>query len=104
MFALCYLLQTCTLTQHNSPADYNTGETINSLQFAARCKDVTNSVAGGPAAAAAQLQALRRELNKAKASTSGTTANTSTDNGNSNGGIVGVLPGPKKPATLGRPV
>jgi hypothetical protein len=99
-----YLVYTTyTLFIQHSPADYNTGETINSLQFAARCKDVTNSVAGGPAAAAAQLQALRRELNKAKAST-GATASAGTDNSTSNGGVVGVLPGPKKPATLGRPV
>ncbi|KAG5183712.1 kinesin motor protein-like protein [Tribonema minus] len=64
-----------------SPADYNTSETINSLQFAARCKDVTNSsVAGG----AAQLQALQRELNRLKAPENGTA--------------------PKKPAQLGRPV
>lgn len=52
-----------------SPADYNASETINALQFAARCKSVTNSTgggAGGGAAAAAQVQALRRELEKLK--------------------------------------
>lgn len=51
-----------------SPADYNASETINALQFAARCKTVTNSAGGpgNPAAAAAQVQALRRELQKLK--------------------------------------
>lgn len=51
-----------------SPADYNAAETINALQFAARCKTVTNSAggAGGGAAAAAQVQALRKELQKLK--------------------------------------
>lgn len=52
-----------------SPADYNASETINALQFAARCKSVTNSAGAGGAgggAAAAQVQALRRELQKLK--------------------------------------
>jgi len=47
-----------------SPADYNAGETGNALNFAARCKDVTNSVGGGAAAQQAQIQALRRQLEK----------------------------------------
>ncbi|CAM9267757.1 unnamed protein product, partial [Choristocarpus tenellus] len=68
-----------------SPADYNAGETINALQFAARCKDVTNSVMGGGKGAAAQVQALRRELQKLKQE--------------------GVEGGPKKkPAQLSRPL
>lgn len=50
-----------------SPADYNGSETLNALQFAARCKSVTNSAGpGGGGAAAAQVQALRRELQKLK--------------------------------------
>ncbi|CAM9186530.1 unnamed protein product [Ascophyllum nodosum] len=50
-----------------SPADYNTSETLNALQFAARCKSVVNSAGScGGAAAAAQVQALRRELEKLK--------------------------------------
>lgn len=72
-----------------SPADYNASETINALQFAARCKTVTNSAGGGGAggaAAAAQVQALRRELQKLK------------------GGDGGEKGPANKPVTLARPV
>ncbi|CAM9709129.1 unnamed protein product [Pylaiella littoralis] len=70
-----------------SPADYNASETINALQFAARCKSVTNSAGpgGGGAAAAAQVQALRRELQKLK------------------GGDGGGNEAAKKPTQLARP-
>ncbi|CAM9141926.1 unnamed protein product [Scytosiphon promiscuus] len=71
-----------------SPADYNASETINALQFAARCKSVTNSTGqgGGGAAAAAQVQALRRELQKLK------------------GGEGGGNEAAKKPTQLARPL
>lgn len=49
-----------------SPADYNISETLSSLSFAQRCKDVTNSAGGPPAQQAAQLAALRKELAKLK--------------------------------------
>lgn len=49
-----------------SPADYNTSESNNSLGFASRCKDITNSVAAGPGAQQAQMQALKKELAKLK--------------------------------------
>jgi hypothetical protein len=45
-----------------SPADYNTAETISSLSFAARCKDITNAVSNGPGIQAAQVQALKKQL------------------------------------------
>ncbi|CAM9809238.1 unnamed protein product [Ectocarpus fasciculatus] len=71
-----------------SPADYNASETLNALQFAARCKSVTNSTGpgGGGAAAAAQVQALRRELQKLK------------------GGDGGGNEAAKKPTQLARPL
>ena len=47
-----------------SPADYNISETVNSLGFAKRCKDVTNS--GGPGGNNAQVLALKKELAKMK--------------------------------------
>ncbi len=70
-----------------SPADYNASETLNALQFAARCKSVTNNAGpgGGGAAAAAQVQALRRELQKLK------------------GGDGGGNEAAKKPTQLARP-
>jgi hypothetical protein len=53
-----------------SPADYNVSETVSSLGFAQRCKDVQNSGggkgAGGNASQAAQVKALRDELKKLK--------------------------------------
>jgi hypothetical protein len=49
-----------------SPADYNTSETISSLGFGTRCKDITNSVQAGPQVQAAQLAALKKELAKLK--------------------------------------
>jgi len=51
-----------------SPADYNNMESNNSLAFAARCKDITNSVSVGPQGATQQVQinALKRELAKLK--------------------------------------
>jgi hypothetical protein len=47
-----------------SPADYNVSETSNSLGFAKRCKDVTNT--GGPGGNNQQLNALKKELAKLK--------------------------------------
>ena len=49
-----------------SPADDNAGETANSLGFAARCKDVKNMAVANPMQQAAQLQALRAELQRLK--------------------------------------
>lgn len=54
---------------NTSPADYNVPETVSSLGFASRCKDITNSgVSSGPGAQAAQVQALKKELAKLKKS------------------------------------
>mmetsp|Transcript_12635 Transcript_12635/g.25766 ORF Transcript_12635/g.25766 Transcript_12635/m.25766 type:complete len:1150 (-) Transcript_12635:39-3488(-) len=49
-----------------SPADYNRSETGNSLDFAKRCKNVKNYQQGGSAGQAAQLKALKAELDKLK--------------------------------------
>lgn len=50
-----------------SPADYNTAESMSSLGFAQRCKDVTNTVSGGPQGAQqGQINALKKELAKLK--------------------------------------
>jgi hypothetical protein len=51
-----------------SPADYNSAETLSSLAFGTRCKDITNSVQAGPQVQAAQLAALKKELAKLKKS------------------------------------
>jgi Kinesin motor domain len=51
---------------NTSPADYNVAESNSSLSFAARCKDVTNSVAAAPGVQAAQMMALKKELAKLK--------------------------------------
>jgi len=47
---------------NTSPADYNTAETVSSLSFAQRCKDITNAVSAGPGVQAAQVQALKKQL------------------------------------------
>jgi len=49
-----------------SPADYNVNESNSSMQFASRCKDVTNATAAPPAMQAAQLSQLKKELAKLK--------------------------------------
>lgn len=49
-----------------SPADYNTAETVSSLSFGTRCKDITNAVQTGPGVQAAQMNALKKELAKLK--------------------------------------
>ena len=49
-----------------SPADYNVSESSSSMQFASRCKDVTNATAAPPAVQAAQLNQLKKELAKLK--------------------------------------
>lgn len=56
---------------NTSPADYNVPETNNSLGFASRCKDITNSVASNPAVQQAQLNALKKELTRLKKTGSG---------------------------------
>ena len=47
-----------------SPADRNVQETLSSLGFGAKCKDV--GLAAGPAVQAAQLNNLKKELAKLK--------------------------------------
>ena len=57
-----------------SPADYNVSETVSSLGFAQRCKDVQNTGGKGGAANAnqsAQVKALRDELMKLKKAAGG---------------------------------
>mmetsp|Transcript_1836 Transcript_1836/g.4591 ORF Transcript_1836/g.4591 Transcript_1836/m.4591 type:complete len:294 (-) Transcript_1836:155-1036(-) len=54
-----------------SPADYNRKETANSLDFAKRCRNVTNSAVaskghGSKGGSASQIKALRAELSKIK--------------------------------------
>lgn len=49
-----------------SPADYNSAETCNALDFAKRCKDVTNNVVGGSSKELGQVKALRAELTRLK--------------------------------------
>lgn len=49
-----------------SPADYNVSETVSSLGFATRCKDVTNSGAAPSAVQVQQLNQLKKELAKLK--------------------------------------
>jgi hypothetical protein len=51
---------------NTSPADYNCAESNSSLQFASRCKDITNSVNNSGGVAGAQLAALQKELKKMK--------------------------------------
>lgn len=52
---------------NTSPADYNVSESNNSLSFASRCKDITNSVStNAPAAQQAQMNALKKELARLK--------------------------------------
>lgn len=53
---------------NTSPADYNVSETVSSLGFAVRCKDITNAVSAGPGVQAAQVTALKKELAKLKKS------------------------------------
>ena len=49
-----------------SPADYNRSESSSALDFARRCKNVTNDVRGGAAPQASQIRALRSELARMK--------------------------------------
>jgi kinesin family protein 5 len=51
---------------NTSPADYNAAETVSSLNFGTRCKDITNSVQQGPGVQVAQMAALKKELAKMK--------------------------------------
>ena len=48
-----------------SPADYNSPESTNSLDFAKRCKDVTNNIKGS-SNNSTQIKALRAELARMK--------------------------------------
>ena len=48
-----------------SPSNYNQPESTNSLDFAKRCKDVTNDV-NGSAGKSSQVRALRTELARMK--------------------------------------
>jgi hypothetical protein len=49
-----------------SPASFNSPETTNSLDFAKRCKNVTNSARGGKSRESAQVKALKTELSRMK--------------------------------------
>lgn len=50
-----------------SPADYNESESSNALDFAKRCKDVTNNVVGcGTLGELGQMKALRAQLSRLK--------------------------------------
>jgi kinesin family protein 5 len=49
-----------------SPADYNCAETCNALDFAKRCKDITNNVGGGSKKELGQVKALKAELLRLK--------------------------------------
>ena len=48
-----------------SPADYNHAETSNSLDFAKRCKDVTNDI-GASKRDIKEMKALKNELMRLK--------------------------------------
>ena len=49
-----------------SPADYNSSETSNALDFAKRCKDITNNVSGSTGGELGQVKALKAELSRLK--------------------------------------
>ena len=49
-----------------SPADYNSSETCNALDFAKRCKDVTNTAVKGSTGELGQVMALKAELSRLK--------------------------------------
>jgi len=58
-----------------SPADYNRRETAQSLDFAKRCRNVTNNASkGGNGNGSAQIKALRAELSKIKREKTGSGA------------------------------
>ena len=71
----------------SSPAHANISETLSSLQFAARCKDVRST--NDPRAAAAEIASLKQEILRLRASGAGARAAAS----------AGVAP--KGPAALG---
>lgn len=56
---------------NTSPADYNSAETVSSLSFASRCKDITNAVSTGSGVQAAQVSALKKQLALLKNSSGG---------------------------------
>lgn len=62
---------------NTSPADYNVAESNNSLSFGSRCKDITNHVVANPAAQQAQMNALKKELNRLKKSGNSNTTDNS---------------------------
>jgi len=80
-----------------SPADYNDKETVSSLNFAVRCKDITNAVSSGPGVQAAQMSALKKELAKMK---KGGGAAAATSSSNLKGGAP---PGLARPTTAAAP-
>ena len=49
-----------------SPADYNSSETCNALDFAKRCKDITNNLTGSAGGELGQVKALKAELSRLK--------------------------------------
>ena len=62
---------------NTSPADYNNSESNSSLQFASRCKDITNNVqkgGGGSAVNAAEVNKLKKELANLKKNAGGGSA------------------------------
>ncbi len=59
---------------NTSPADYNVPESVSSLTFAVRCKDITNAVAAGPGVQAAEMSALKKELAKLKKDNKGSSS------------------------------
>jgi kinesin family protein 5 len=52
-----------------SPADWNHKESTNSLDFAKRCRNVTNKVVSSNQSSTNQIRMLRAELSKKKATT-----------------------------------
>lgn len=71
-----------------SPADYNEKETVSSLNFAVRCKDITNAVSTGPGVQAAQMSALKKELAKMKKGGGAGAATSSSNLKNAGGGLA----------------
>ena len=79
-----------------SPADYNAPETVSSLQFAQRCKTVTNKATAS--IETAQLKKLKAQLRQLQAGGGAAPAGPSNDGGG--GGKKG--PGGKKGGPGGR--
>lgn len=92
---------------NTSPADYNVAESNSSLGFGMRCKDVTNSAPGSnnPAIQQAQLNALKKELNRLKKANMNTgnlnTISNSPTHGSGVAGMANRIPGG---SLLSRPI